>query len=70
MERCRLVLETYIFEIVHPKIFKIDEDQKGYAQQLNDRLSVLRKIITFDMLDIPLPMREHEYYEFAIKGGF
>mmetsp|Transcript_23320 Transcript_23320/g.20220 ORF Transcript_23320/g.20220 Transcript_23320/m.20220 type:complete len:122 (+) Transcript_23320:732-1097(+) len=31
-ERCLSHLENYVFEIIYPKIFKIDEDARAFAE--------------------------------------
>jgi hypothetical protein len=61
-------LENFIFGIIYNKIYKVTEDNKGFAQQLRDRLNVLKGLINFEMLDVPLSMRDHSLFIFAIKG--
>jgi len=63
-------LENYIFEILFPKLFVVDEDGKAFAIQLKDRLNVLKQLVTFEMLDVPVQMRKEKIFTFAIKGGF
>jgi hypothetical protein len=60
--------DAYIFEIVYRKIFNVDEDEIALNQQITERMSILKKIITYDMLDIPQKLRRDEIFKFAIKG--
>lgn len=66
-ERVTNELENYIFQILYPKLFVVDEDIKGFAMQLKDRINVLRQIVTFEMLDIPIQLRHENFFTFAIK---
>ena len=61
-------LEAYIFEVLHDKLFLINEDLSGFGQQFRDRLIVLKSIVTPALLEIPEPLREHSLYASAIKG--
>jgi len=61
-------LESYIFEVIAPKLMKTDEDSLALAQQFRDRMIILRGLINYEMLDIPLSMRDFSLYRFAIKG--
>ena len=63
-------LETYIFEVLHEKLFKVNEDIYGFSQQFRDRLIVLKSIVTPALLEIPEPLRDHSLYAFPIKGIF
>lgn len=60
--------DAYIFEIVYKKIFNVDEDEIALNQQITERMSILKKIITFEMLDIPPNLRREEVFKFAIRG--
>jgi len=60
-------LETYIFEVLHDKLFHVNEDISGFSQQFRDRLIVLKSIITPALLEIPEPLRDHKLYTFPIK---
>lgn len=68
-ERCAECLENYIYELVYPKVYKPNEDSKAFAQQLKERLFVLRSIVTFEMLEIPPEAQNMVMYESAIKGN-
>ncbi len=67
-EKCEDAIENYLFEVLYTKLFKIDEDSRAFAQQLKDRLYVLKQIVTFDMLDIPAGMRDKAIFDMAVKG--
>lgn len=67
-ERCAECLENYLFEVLYPKLYKPNEDSKAYAQQLKERLFVLRTIVTFDMLDIAPEIQNLVLFESAVKG--
>jgi len=66
-ERLCYELENYIFEILFPKLFIVDEDGKAFAIQLKDRLNVLKQLVSFEMLDVPVPLRKEKIFTFAIK---
>lgn len=57
-----------MFEVLHSKIFVVDEDVKGFSQQFKDRLNVLKSFVTFEMLEIPEPMRISSLFTQAISG--
>jgi len=60
-------LENYIFELLYPKLFVVDDDVRGHSQQFQDRLNVLKSFVTFEMLEIPVEMRKESLYTPAIK---
>lgn len=67
-EKILAAADAYIFEIVYKKIFIVDDDEIALNQQITERMSILKKIITFEMLDIPAKLRKDEIFKFAIKG--
>ena len=62
-------LENYMFEILHSKLFVVDEDVKGFNQQFRDRLNVLKSLVTFNMLEIPVALRKETLFAPAIRGN-
>jgi len=60
-------LENYMFEILYPKLFIVDEDAKGFNQQFKDRLNVLKSLVTYSLLEIPEGLRKDSLYTAAIR---
>ena len=62
------MLECLLFEILHPKLFIMDEDTKARNNQLQDKFYVLQNIISFDMLEIPQTLRIPSLYTICEHG--
>jgi len=67
IEKLENELENYLFMILYSRLFLIDDDVRGFSYQFQDRLNVLKSLVTFEMLDIPHAMRDDSLYTAAIQ---